>query len=156
MTAAPPTGVDQAAWASGLVTFRVHGQWLGVPVARIQEVLAGQRINPVPLSPRGVEGFLNLRGRIVTAVDLRAVLDLPPRSGSRGVMNVVVQREEELFALVVDAMGDVLQVTEEEILPAPSTLDAVWRACCAGVVRMDEGLLVALDVDALLGGVNPD
>ena len=65
----------------GFVTFRLDGQWLGVPVVLIQEVLTGQRVTPVPLSPPEVEGFLNLRGQIVTAVDLRSVLGLPPRPG---------------------------------------------------------------------------
>ena len=76
MTTGRRTHGDEEGRGPGLVTFRVHGQWLGVPVTRIQEVLSGQRINPVPLSPRGVEGFLNLRGRIVTAVDLRGLLQV--------------------------------------------------------------------------------
>ena len=134
----------------GYVTFRLEKQWLGVPVVLIQEVLAGQAVTPVPLSPNQVQGFLNLRGQIVTAVDLRAVLGLPPRSESASHMNVVVQREEEFFSLIVDEVGDVLEVGERGVEPTPKTLDALWKSCSLGVIRMDQGLLVVLDVDTVL------
>ena len=136
----------------GFVTFRLDRQWLGLPVVLIQEVLSGQTICPVPLSPPEVQGFLNLRGQIVTALDLRAVLGLPPRRQAGSFMNVVVQHDEELYSLVVDEVGDVLEVGADEVQPPPRTLDAVWRSCSQGVVRMESGLLVVLDVRAALGG----
>jgi purine-binding chemotaxis protein CheW len=136
----------------GFVTFRLDRQWLGVPVVLIQEVLSGQTICPVPLSPPEVQGFLNLRGQIVTALDLRAVLGLPPRAAATSFMNVVVQHEDELYSLIVDEVGDVLDVGADEVQPPPRTLDAVWRSCSQGVVRMESGLLVVLDVRAALSG----
>ena len=136
----------------GFVTFRLDRQWLGVPVVSIQEVLAGQTICPVPLSPPEVQGFLNLRGQIVTALDLRAVLGLPRRPEGGPFMNVVVQHEDELYSLIVDEVGDVLEVGADEVQPPPRTLDAVWRSCSQGVVRMESGLLVVLDVRAALSG----
>lgn len=134
----------------GFVTFRIDGQWLGVPVLLVQEVLTGQKVSPVPLAPAEVEGFLNLRGQIVTAVDLRAVLGLARRPVERGFMNIVVQEEGELYALVVDEVGDVLEVGRDAVEPPPRTLDPVWKACSAGVVRLEERLLVVLDVDTVL------
>ena len=136
----------------GFVTFRLDRQWLGLPVVLIQEVLSGQTICPVPLSPPEVQGFLNLRGQIVTALDLRAVLGLPPRADQGTFMNVVVQHEDELYSLIVDEVGDVLEVGADEVQPPPRTLDAVWRSCSQGVVRMEGGLLVVLDVRAALTG----
>lgn len=136
----------------GFVTFRLDRQWLGVPVILIQEVLSGQTICPVPLSPPEVQGFLNLRGQIVTALDLRAVLGLPPRAEDGSFMNVVVQHEDELYSLIVDEVGDVLDVGADEVQAPPRTLDAVWRSCSQGVVRMEAGLLVVLDVSAAVTG----
>ena len=135
----------------GFVTFCLDRQWMGVPVVLIQEVLSGQKISPVPLSPPEVEGFLNLRGQIVTAVDLRAVLGLPKRPDGAPFMNVVVQQEDEFFSLIVDEVGDVLEVGEGAVEPTPKTLDPVWKNCSRGVVRMEAGLMVVLDVDTLLG-----
>jgi purine-binding chemotaxis protein CheW len=135
----------------GFVTFRLGPQWLGVPVILIQEVLSGEEIQPVPLSPHEVRGFLNLRGQIVTAVDLRAVLGIDPREEGSDFMNVVVRDGDELFSLLVDEVGDVVEVGDEAVEPVPKTLDAVWARCCSGVVRLDESLLVVLDVDLVLG-----
>ncbi len=82
----------------GFVTFQLADQLLGIPVVLIQEVLMGVEILPVPLSPREVTGFLNLRGQIVTAVDLRALLGLPDRADGESFMNVVVEQGDELFS----------------------------------------------------------
>lgn len=134
----------------GFVTFRLADQWLGVPVVLIQEVLTAQIIAPVPRSPAQVAGFLNLRGQIVTAVDLRVCLGLPRRDADDGVMNVVVRDGEELFSLIVDKVGDVVEVEDRRVEPAPGTLPVLWREVCTGVIRLDEGLLVILDVEAVL------
>lgn len=132
------------------VTFRVNDQWLGVPVLLVQEVLLSQRLAIVPLAPAAVAGFLNLRGQIVTAVDLRTRLDLPGQSALDTAMNIVVRRDDELFSLLVDEVGDVLPVDATAVEPPPVSLDEHWRAVCHGIVRRDRGLLVVLDVDALL------
>jgi purine-binding chemotaxis protein CheW len=132
------------------VTFRVGAQWLGIPVLMVQEVLAGQRITRVPLAPPEVSGFLNLRGRIVTAVDLRVRLQLPVRAEDSGTVSVVVRDEEELFSFLVDEVGDVMAVGAQALEPPPATLDARWKQCCDGIVRRDKDLLVVVSAREML------
>lgn len=132
------------------VTFQVDGQWLGVPVATVQEVLLAQRMAVVPLAPAEVAGFLNLRGQIVTALDLRTRLDMPGEPRLADAMNVVVRHDNELFSLLVDDVGDVLAIDADELEPVPLTLDPAWRAVSCGIVRRDTNLLAVLDVSALL------
>jgi purine-binding chemotaxis protein CheW len=134
------------------VTFRVEEQWLGIPVLTVQEVLLPQTIADVPLSPPEVAGFLNLRGQIVTALDLRIRLDFatagPAEPAAR--INVVVRHEGELFSLLVDEVGDVLAVERAGVEPTPRTLPPAWRQLCSGIVSRDGELLVVLNVDAIL------
>lgn len=134
----------------GYVSFRVAGQWLGIPVVLVQEVLTEQSISRVPLAPPEVSGFLNLRGQIVTALDLRTRLGLPAREPGASFMNIVVRDEGELFSLLVDAVGDVVEVSGEQVEPTPATLAEEWRACCSGVIRLPAGLLAVLEVEKLL------
>lgn len=134
----------------GFVTFHLGDQLLGIPVVLVQEVLMGEEILPVPLSPREVKGFLNLRGQIVTAVDLRALLGLPDRAENERFMNVVVENGDELFSLLVDRVGDVMEAADSAFEPTPSTLDPAWKRCCSGVIRLERGLLIILDVDLVL------
>ncbi len=144
----------RAGRSEGYVSFTLAGQWLGIPVVRVQEVLVAQRVSPVPLAPREVAGFLNLRGQIVTAIDLRTRLDLPPRGEGEGCMNIVVRDGDELFSFVVDAVGDVAEAPAEGLDPAPRTLDPRWRAGCDGVIRMPVGLLLVMSVDSLLSPID--
>jgi purine-binding chemotaxis protein CheW len=148
----PVQGVQQAsiAEAEGFVSFQLTGQWLGIPVTRVQEVLIEQRLSPVPLAPAEVSGFLNLRGQIVTAIDLRTRLGLPSRAPGETYMNIVVRDGNELFSLVVDLVGDVVQTAPGDLEPTPLTFDPRWRACCDGVIQLPVGLLVVMSVDELL------
>lgn len=131
------------------VTFRVAAQWFGVPVLTVQEVLCGQRTARVPLAPADVVGFLNLRGQIVTAINLHARLQADaPRE--EDAMNVVVHDGDELFALIVDEVGDVVSVPPEAVEPLPATLDTSWRDACDGVVQWQNGLLAVLDPSRIL------
>jgi purine-binding chemotaxis protein CheW len=139
-----------AATLSEYVTFRLADQWLGIPVDLVQEVLMAQRIARVPMAPTAIAGFLNLRGQIVTAIDVRTTLALPPRDPAHSVMNVVVRQEGELFAFMVDDVGDVVAVDDDALEATPPTLDARWRAACQGIVRRDDDLLLILDVQAFL------
>jgi purine-binding chemotaxis protein CheW len=134
----------------GYVSFRLAGEWLGIAVVRVQEVLTPQTLSPVPLAPREVAGFLNLRGQIVTAIDLRARLGLAPRAGAQPSMNLVVRHGDELFSLLVDEVGDVVGTESTAVEAVPASLAAHWRSCASGVIRLDAGLLVVLDIDALL------
>ena len=132
------------------VTFRLADQWIGIPVLAVQEVLNPHRITHVPLAQGSVPGLLNLRGQIVTALDLRTVLHLPPRGADAEYMNVVVRHEGELFAFMVDDVGDVVPVESGAIEPAPATLDERWRAATAGIVRRERDLLVVMCVPELI------
>jgi purine-binding chemotaxis protein CheW len=132
------------------VTFRLADQWLGIPVLMVQEVLVAQRIARVPLSPTEVAGFLNLRGQIVTAVNLRTRLGQKPRGDHEEVMNVVVRHDGELFSFLVDEVGDVLSVPADSLEPPPATLDSRWRKACTGIVRRERGLLVVVNANELL------
>lgn len=131
------------------VTFRVEDQWFGIPVGVAQEVIVAQNIAPVPLAPAEIAGFLNLRGQIVTAMDLRRRLELTPRSLEESI-NIVVRQEGELFSLLVDEVGDVLTVDSDAVEPVPQSLSQTWRQVCSGVVRQDNGLLLVVHVNKLL------
>jgi purine-binding chemotaxis protein CheW len=134
----------------GLVSVRVGSQPFGVPVLSVQDVIAETAINRVPLGPPEVAGSLNLRGRIVTAIDMRRRLGLPPRSPAEGVMAVIVERNGELYALLVDDVGDVLWLPRSQHEPAPATLAGEWRAICDGLYRLEGELLLVLKVPELL------
>lgn len=132
------------------VTMTVAGQLFGIPVLTVQDVLGEQRITRVPLAPPEVAGTLNLRGRIVTAIDMRQRLGLPARPPEQHGMSVVVDRDGELYSLVVDAVGEVLRLEVEQYERNPATLDPVWRDVSTGVYRLDDNLMVVLDVRRLL------
>jgi len=136
-----------------VVTFRVGDQWFGVGVLNVQEVIRAQRVTRVPLAEPGIAGLLNLRGRIVTALDLHQRLEIS-RGTSESLMNVVVSDGDELFALIVDEVGDVTAVAPGALEPLPASLDGAWARVCMGVVRMDQGLLAVVDVTRLLDESN--
>jgi purine-binding chemotaxis protein CheW len=132
------------------VTVTVAGQQFGIPVLQVQDILGAQRITHIPLAPPEVAGSLNLRGRIVTAIDVRTRLSLPPRDDGKPGMSVVVEHQHELYSLIVDAVGEVLDVEAGRFERNPSTLEAVWREVSAGIFRLDDSLLLILDVARLL------
>lgn len=131
------------------LTLTVAGQLCGVPVLAVRDVLGVQAITRIPLAPPEVAGSLNLRGRIVTAIDLRRRLGLPPR-GAGGAMSVVVERDGELYSLLADEVGEVLPLARKDRAPNPPTLDAFWREVSRGVHRIGEKLLILLDVEQVL------
>jgi purine-binding chemotaxis protein CheW len=131
------------------VTLMLGDQLCGVPVLMVRDVLANQPIARIPLAPPEVAGNLNLRGRIVTAIDLRQRLRLPPRPAEAGAMSVVTELGTEMYALLVD------QVSEVVSLPAglernPPTLPPIWAEHSLGIYRTPERLMVVLDVEKLL------
>jgi purine-binding chemotaxis protein CheW len=133
-----------------VLTLTVAGQLCGVPVLSVRDVLGQQTITPIPLAPREVAGSLNLRGRIVTAVDLRARLGLPARTQGKPAMSVVVEVSGELYSLLADEVGEVLSLPAEARAANPPTLDALWHDVSLGVHRQGGSLLVIFDVDRLL------
>lgn len=144
-----PNSGDHAQ-TQGLVSIRVGEATFGVPVLSVQDVIAPVRIDIVPLAPPDVAGSLNLRGRIVTAIDVRKRLGLSPRELDAPHMSVIVDRSGELYALQVDDVGDVLWLAVAEREPAPITLTPDWRAVCDGLYRLEGELMLVLDVERVL------
>lgn len=132
------------------VTLTLAGQLCGVPVMAVRDVLAGQSVARIPLAPPEVAGNLNLRGRIVTAIDLRARLRLPPRQDGERAMSLVAECGTELYALQVDQVSEVVTLRPGGVEPNPPTLPPLWAEHCRGIYRMQEQLMVLLDVDRLL------
>jgi len=133
-----------------VLTISVGGQACGVPVLAVRDVLGPQSITPIPLAPPEVEGAMNLRGRIVTAVDLRRRLGLSARQPGAQPMSVVVEHGGELYALLADTVGEVVPLPATERDANPPTLDPLWRDVSRGVQRRDGELLILLDVDRVL------
>jgi purine-binding chemotaxis protein CheW len=133
-----------------LCTFVLHDLHLGVEVDRVQEVLRYQEMTRVPLAPPVVEGLINLRGQIVTAIDLRRRLGLPERASDRRPMNVVVRTEDGIVSLLVDEIGDVLEVGTDSFEAPPATLRGPARDLIRGVHKLDRQLLLLLDVEQTL------
>lgn len=136
--------------AADFVTMTVADQLFGIPVLTVQDVLGPQRITRIPLAPAEVAGALNLRGRIVTAIDVRRRLGLAKRDAGTPGMNVVVDHKGELYALMVDNVGEVLSLSSESYERNPATLDPRWREVSAGIYRLKGKLLVVLEVARLL------
>ena len=132
------------------VTMTIADQLFGIPVLAVQDVLGPQRITRIPLSPPEVAGALNLRGRIVTAIDVRRRLNLPPRAADNPGMSVVVDHKGELYSLIVDAVGEVMSLPSDAYERNPSTLDPRWREVSGGIYRLKGKLLVVLGVSNLL------
>ena len=148
MTTGPEAPDDSAGKSRDFLTMTVGGQMFGIPVLEVQDVLGPQRITHIPLVPPEVAGALNLRGRIVTAIDARARLRLPKRQAGTREMSIVVDHKGELYSIIVDDVGDVLSL--KQVQPNPPTLGLVWREVSGGIVRLENELLVILDVSRFL------
>lgn len=135
---------------TGWCTFTVAGRLCGLDVTRVQEVLRPLPVTPLPLAPPAVRGLLNLRGRIVPAVDLRAVLGLPAAPGSAPGGHLIVFDGDSPVSLIVDSIGDVRHADGAALVPVPHTLDGAARDLVAGAVPLPDGLLLALDLDRTL------
>jgi purine-binding chemotaxis protein CheW len=132
------------------LTMVLAGQLCGVKVLSVRDVLANQTIARIPLAPPEVAGNLNLRGRIVTAIDLRRVLHLPPREAGARQMSIVTEQGSELYALQVDQVREVVTLKSSAMEPNPPTLPALWAEHSQGVFRLEKQLLVVLNAERLL------
>lgn len=132
------------------VTVKLAGQMLGIPVLAVHDVLNAQNITKIPLAPDWVAGVLNLRGRIVTAIDLRQRLGLPAREVGQKTMSVVVEHNGEPYSLQIDEVGEVLSLEDKDFEKNPVTLDVRWREVSIGIYRLKDQLLPILNVERLL------
>jgi purine-binding chemotaxis protein CheW len=132
------------------VTVLIAEQLFGLPIARVHDVFMVDRLTRVPLAPPEIAGVLNLRGRVVTMIDMRCRLDLPEREGGRGNMAVGIEYRGESYGLLIDSVGEVLKIPTANRDPNPVNLDPRWSRAAEGVVQLDGGLMVVLDVDRVL------
>src|SRR5947207_12761833 len=132
------------------VTAMVGGQLFGLPISRVQDVFMPDRITRVPLAPPEIAGVLNLRGRIVTAVDMRRRLGLPPHSDDKPSMAVGIELKGESYGLLIDTVGEVMKLGETTLEPNPVNLEPRLARVSGGVHRLDGQLMVILDVDYVL------
>ena len=142
--------LDLGGDSQDFVTANIGKQLFGIPVLTVQDVLGPQRITRIPLSPPEVAGSLNLRGRIVTAIDVRKRLGLRDKDDDDPGMSIVVDQGGELYSLMVDQVGEVLSVPKKAFEQNQATLDPRWREFSDGIFRLDKKLLVILDVTRLL------
>jgi purine-binding chemotaxis protein CheW len=131
-------------------TFYVDSMFFGIEVLKVQEVLRCQEMTKVPLAPKIVEGLINLRGQIVTAIDMRRRLKLNPRAPDAQPMNVVIRSEDGAVSLLVDEIGDVIEVSESCYEPPPVNMAAAQRALVDGVCKLEQGLLLVLNTERAL------
>ena len=130
-----------------LCTFFLDGHHLGIDVTQVQEVIRSQELTTVPLAPREILGLINLRGQIVSALDLRRRLGLPDRPEGQPPMNVVIRTPDGSLSLLVDAIGDVVEVHETDFEAPPDTMRGLPRLLIRGAYKLDGGLLALLDTD---------
>jgi purine-binding chemotaxis protein CheW len=131
-------------------TFYLGRQCFGLDVLKVQEIVRHQPLTRVPLAHPMVRGLINLRGQIVTAIDLRERLDLPPRDDGSEPVNVVVQTDDGAVSLLVDEIGDVLEVTEQHFERPPETLQGSAREQIHGAYKLSDRLLVILDPELIV------
>ncbi|UFZ07843.1 chemotaxis protein CheW [Bradyrhizobium ontarionense] len=136
--------------ASEFVTAVIGGQLFGLPISRVQDVFMPERVTRVPLSSAEIAGVLNLRGRIVTVIDMRARLGLARADDGRPPMAVGVDLRGESYGLLIDQIGEVLRLPEESREENPVNLDPRMAKLAGGVHRLDGQLMVILDVDRVL------
>jgi len=141
---------DETGVAQQFCTFYLEDLFFGVEVEKVQEVIRYQAMTRVPRSAEVIGGLINLRGQIVTAIELRSRLEMPRRPSDRKPMNVVARTEDGVVSLLVDEIGDVVEVSPSCFEPAPETLQGAARRMTRGVYKLDGRLLHCLDLAVVL------
>ncbi len=132
------------------VTFTIDKQLFGVPILKVQDILKPDKIASIPLAAPEIRGSINLRGRIVTVIDVRVRLGMPASVDTSESMGVTVELHQDLYTLLVDSIGDVMALGINQLERNPSTLDPKWRDFANGIYRLEDNLMVVLDVEKLL------
>jgi len=136
------------------VTMFVSGQLFGIPVLQVHDVFVPTRLAHVPMAPPEIAGILNLRGRIVTAIDLRQRLGYTPRDHDAQVMAVVIEYQGEPYSLLVDGVGEVLSLAKSSFERNPTNLDAKLRDVSEGIFRLEDKLMVVIQLDKVIQLLN--
>jgi purine-binding chemotaxis protein CheW len=132
------------------VTAVIGGQLFGVPITRVQDVFAPDRLTQVPLAPAEIAGLLNVRGRILTVVNMWKRLDLERKEAGNGQLALGVELHGESYGLLIEQIGEVLRVAAASREDPPVNLDRRLAHVCAGVHRLDGKLMLVLDLDRVL------
>lgn len=132
------------------VTFKIENQMFGISVLQVQDILRPTDIAFIPLAPPEVRGSINLRGRIVTVIDVRIRLGLAPIGKEDNIMGVTIESENELYTLLVDEIGEVLSLDPKTQDKVPGTLGENWREFALSIFQLEQELMIVLDVDQLL------
>ena len=132
------------------VTALIGGELIGLPILRVQDVFVPERPTRVPLAPPEIAGVLNLRGRIVTLIDMRRRLGLAPSGDDKARLAIGVEMRGESYGLLIDGIGEVLRLDDDAREPNPVNLDARLARISAGIHRLDDQLLMVIDVDRAL------
>lgn len=132
------------------VTVTVGDQLFGLPIARVQDVFVPERLTRVPLAPPEVAGMLNLRGRVVTAIDMRCRLDLGRRDETQPMLAIGIEYKAESYGLLVDTVGEVMKLPDAARESKPANLDPRLARVASSIYRLENQLMVVLDVDRVL------
>ncbi len=132
------------------VTATVGGQLFGLPISRVLDVFAVERMTRVPLAPPEIAGVLNLRGRVITAIDMRKRLSVTGGKPAGKTMAIGIEHRSEHYGLIVDAIGEVLKLPAAGREANPMNLDPCWAAIAEGIQKLEDRLLVILNVDRIL------
>ncbi len=135
---------------AAFVTVTIGEQLFGMPIGRVHDVFAADRVTRVPLARAEIAGILNLRGRIVTMIDMRKFLDLPAQAENANQMAVGIEFRGESYGLLIDEVGEVLKLPVAQQEPVPVNLDPRWARVAAGVYRLEQDLMIVLDIDRVL------
>jgi purine-binding chemotaxis protein CheW len=141
---------DSTGTSTEYVTAMIGGQLFGLPIARVQDVFMPDRMSQVPLSSPDIAGILNLRGRIVTVIDMRCRLGVTPQTSGEPSMAIGIECRGESYGLLIDDIGEVMTLPDSMRENNPVNLDARLAEVSAGVLRLDSQLLVILDIDRVL------
>lgn len=141
-------GTDQS--SQEYITVMIADQLFGLPILEVQDVFMPEAVTEVPLASKDVAGVLNLRGRIVTAIDMRKRLGLPAFSEDKPRMAVGIESNGESYGLIIDTVGEVHRLSEDTFEANPANLDPRWAAVSAGVHRLEGSLMVVIDVERVL------
>lgn len=131
-------------------TFYLDRYYFGIEVEQVQEIIRFQEITPVALAPDVVKGLINLRGQIVTAIDLRTLLELPERAEDEVPMNIVVTTPQGAFSLLADRIGDVLELSDDSFEAPPDNLDGMASELIQRAYKLDGALLLTMDIDKMI------
>ncbi|MDX8395671.1 MAG: chemotaxis protein CheW [Mariprofundaceae bacterium] len=157
MNALKPVAKRSQLSQTEILTCRVGDQWIGFRVQQVREVVTQQKRTVMPLSPNAVVGLINLRGKVITELDVRTVVGLPKRDEDASFhMAIVETSTNEDFGLIVDDVGEVTELDSNEFEPTPHSLDTVWRQVSDGVLKQKDRVLVVVNVDRFIALTVPN